>query len=68
MKKQVGIIAYDEDPSWTPEQCREVEAWAQSVSDRVQAAAAPEFERMRDDLINFGTAIFPRPQPDTFPS
>jgi hypothetical protein len=61
MKKQVGIVVYDEDPSWTPEQVKEVEAWAQNVSDRILAAAEPEFQRMRDELIIFGTSVSYRP-------
>jgi hypothetical protein len=65
MKKQVGIIAYDKDLSWTPEQAKEVEAWAQSVSDRILAAAEPEFYRFRDELITFGTSVSYRPNPDT---
>jgi hypothetical protein len=67
MKKQVGIVVYDEDPALTPEQARELEAWAQSLSDRILAAAEPEFQRMRYELVTFGTTASYRPNPDTPP-
>jgi hypothetical protein len=67
MKKQVGIIVYTEDPSWTLDQAKEVEAWARAASDRILAAAKPEFDRFRDELITFGTSVRCRPNPDTPP-